>query len=99
MAKLTFPGVGAPYRGFIGEVRGWLNRIASFAENSPGSVTALNAQLAVLATKLGYVHPAAANQKLITTAVKFSGPAITGSYVDGYTFTIVDGVITAITAS
>lgn len=99
MAKLVFPGVGAPYRGFVGEVRGWLNRIASFVENSPGAATPINAQLAVLLDETGYVPTVPGNQKLLTTAVKVLAPATTGSYVDGYTFTIVDGEITAVVAS
>lgn len=38
-------------------------------------------------------------QKIITSAVKVTAPAITGTYVNGYTFTIVNGNITAIVAS
>ena len=37
--------------------------------------------------------------KVVKSAVKYTGPAITGSYVNGYTFTIVNGQITAIVAS
>jgi hypothetical protein len=37
--------------------------------------------------------------KVIASGVKFTGPAITGSYVDGYTPTIVAGVVTALVAS
>ena len=49
MAKLVFPSVGKPYRGFVGECRGWFKRIASWAENSPGGKAVVNTQLAVLA--------------------------------------------------
>lgn len=99
MAKLVFPSVGAPYRGFVGEVRGWLSRIASYAEKQPGAKAAINTQLAVLLANTGYVPTIPSNQKLITTAVKVTAPAATGTYVDGYTFTIVGGNITAIVAS
>lgn len=37
--------------------------------------------------------------KVIKSGVKFTGPAITGSYVNGYTATIVAGAITALVAS
>ncbi len=36
---------------------------------------------------------------LINSTVKFTAPAITGSYVNGYTLTIAAGVVTAIVAS
>ena len=45
MSKIVFPGAGAPYRGFVGEVRGWLQRIGSFAEKAPGSIPTLIAQV------------------------------------------------------
>lgn len=53
MAKLVFPSVGAPYRGFVGEVRGWLSRIASYSERQAGAIPSLVAQINVLAVKLG----------------------------------------------
>lgn len=37
--------------------------------------------------------------KIIKSTVKYTAPAVTGTYVNGYTFTIVAGVITAIVAS
>lgn len=37
--------------------------------------------------------------KLVKSGVKYTGPAITGTYVNGYTLTIVNGAITAIVAS
>lgn len=52
MAKLVFPTVGAPYRGFVGETRGWCRTIASYAEKNPGSKPALLAQIAVLVDAL-----------------------------------------------
>lgn len=135
MSKLVFPGAGAPYRGFIGEVRGWLQRIGSYHDKSPASATALRAQLQVLVNKLGgslnannavlavrnYLGAAytpartavfkaqpgstpdqvwlGSTELPLISGTKVTGPAVTGTYVNGYTFTIVNGAITAIVAS
>lgn len=138
MAKLVFPSVPAPYRGFVGEVRGWLSRIASFVERSPGatgSTTHILAQVQVLVNKLGgslnannavlslrnYLGAAytpvrtvvfkaqpgvtpdqvwlGSTELPLISGTKVLGPAITGSYTNGYTFTIVNGAITAVVAS
>lgn len=99
MAKLVFPSVKSPYRGFMGEVRGWLNRIASYVDNSPGAKVEVAKQLEPLLTYVGYVPTIPGNQKLITSTVKVTAPAVTGTYVNGYTFTITNGNITAIVAS
>ena len=40
-----------------------------------------------------------ATQKVLSSGVKFTGPAITGTYVNGYTPTIVNGVVTGLVAS
>lgn len=37
--------------------------------------------------------------KIVKSGVKYTAPAITGTWVNGYTFTIVNGAITAIAAS
>ena len=37
--------------------------------------------------------------KVLESTVKVLAPATTGTYVNGYTFTIVNGVITAVVAS
>lgn len=135
MAKLVFPSVPAPYRGFVGEVRGWLSRIASYSERSTGSVSVLITQLQTLANKLGAsINPTNAVISVrnylgavytpalpgtfkavagvtpdqvwlastilpVQSGTKVLGPAITGSYVNGYTLTIVNGAVTAIVAS
>lgn len=39
------------------------------------------------------------NNKLVKSGKQYPGPAITGSYATQYTFTIVNGLITAIVAS
>lgn len=99
MAKLVFPSVAAPYRGFVGEVRGWFSRIASYTEKSPASAAVINTQLQTLATKTGFQSAIPSTSKKIDTGVKVLAPAITGSYTNGYTFTIVGGNVTAIVAS
>lgn len=77
MAKLVFPGVGAPYRGFIGEVRGWLNRIASYVENSPGAISVINSQLDVLAAETGFMPTLPSTQAIVSNGQKITG--VTGS--------------------
>lgn len=62
MAKVNYPSVGAPYRGFTGEVRGWLNRIASYVDDCPDAKAAIGAQIdALVAQKeiptVGYTAP------------------------------------------
>lgn len=42
-------------------------------------------------------HPG--TSKVVKSTVKFLAPATTGSYVNGYTLTIANGVVTAIVAS
>lgn len=93
MAKLVFPSVDAPYMGFIGEVRGWFDRIASYAENSPGAVPVLNTQLDVLAEELGFETdpvPLPSNQAVVTHEDVL--PA-NDNYI--VTLSVVDGVVTA----
>lgn len=99
MAKLVFPSVGKPYRGFVGEVRGWFKRIASWAENSPGGKAVVNTQIAALAAYTGYTQALPSTSVEVKSGVKFTAPAITGTYVNGYTATVVNGVITALVAS
>lgn len=98
MSKLVFPAVGAPYRGVIGEVRGWFNRIASYAEKSPGAVAPLNTQLAVLATKLGFTPALPATSKTVSNGSTQTGVTMTGTAGAGKTatFTVAGGQITAI---
>lgn len=55
MAKLVFPATKAPYRGFVGETRGWFRTIASYAQKHPRAAVALQAQVAVLSTYLAAV--------------------------------------------
>lgn len=101
MAKLVFPSVNAPYRGFMGEVRGWLNRMASWVEKSPGGKATLQAQVKAFADQAGLdvSTPIPSTSKVIASSTKYLAPAITGTYINGYTFTITDGNIVAIVAS
>lgn len=100
MSKLVFPSVaaaGLPYRGFVSEVRTWLQRIASWTEkNGPESKTEIARQLAVLSALVGTGSPSTA---LVTNNVEVLMPVATGTYVNGYTFTVANGVITGIVAS
>lgn len=135
MSRLVFPSVGAPYRGFVGEIRGWLQRMASYLDRSPGAATAIISQVQTFANAVGasinatnvalslrnYTGAAYTPARTVTfkafpgstpdqvwlpstalpliSGTKVTAPAITGTYVNGYTFTIVNGAITAIVAS
>lgn len=48
MSQVVFPAAKAPYRGFVGEVRGWLRRINTYVKNSPQSGPTVSAQLSAL---------------------------------------------------
>lgn len=93
MAKLTFPQTVAPYRGFIGEVRGWFNRIASYKEKSPDAKVPLLAHIAVLLTQVsGGANASVANAQELTIPV-------TGTYASKATLTVTGGAVTAIVLS
>lgn len=66
----------------------------SVAPDCDAALVAATADLTSLVGSTGV-----ATQKVLSSGVKVTAPAITGSYVNGYTFTIVDGAITAIVAS
>ena len=131
MAKLAFPQVVAPYRGFVGEVRGWMNRIATWNDRNNATASAImRNQIQPLIVHLGgFIASVGTGLSLRTSAgaaytpvrtvapqadgtvrmgstelplisgTKVFAPATTGSYVNGYTFTIVAGAITAVVAS
>lgn len=82
MAKLVFPTVGPPYRGFVGEVRGWLQRIASYGEKDPGSVSVLRAQINSLATYLSarIVDVGEAISLRTSTGIAYT-PAVNGNFL------------------
>jgi len=76
MAKLVFPGVGAPYRGFIGEVRGWVNRIATYHDRQSGAALNLIATLRPLLTKMNAAVVANGGTQSGVTLVGTAGAGI-----------------------
>ena len=98
MAKLVFPAVGKPYRGFIGEVRGWFNRIASYVEDQPSATTALNTQIAILGAKTGFETALPATTAKVTNGQQITVP-VTGTYATKITLTVAGGAVTAVVLS
>lgn len=94
MAKLVYPAVGKPYRGFVGEVRGWFNRIASYVEDQPGATTALNTQIEVLGAKTGFETTLPATTAKVTNGQQLVIP-VTGTYATTVTLTVAGGAVTA----
>ena len=100
MAKLTYGAItNKAYSHNISEIRHWLQRIASFVAKSPSATTEVNASLQPLVNVTGFVQSQPSNKLLVTSGVEFLAPAISGVYVNGYTLTIVGGVVTASVAS
>lgn len=93
MAKLVFPSVNAPYRGFMGEVRGWLNRTASWLEKSPGGKATLEAQVKAFGeqTGLDLTEPLPATSAVVTNGQTFTTTSPAGTV----TLTVAAGVVTA----
>jgi hypothetical protein len=79
MAKLVFPSANAPYRGFVGEVRGWLNRIASYVQNSPQAAPILSEHISALISQ---------------TSLTVVLPDGVGVVADGQTFPVEGGTVT-----
>lgn len=73
--------------------------LTSNAAELPATEVACALAIEKLAAAGASAVRAGSTVKVIQSTVKFTGPAVTGAYVDGYTATIVDGVITAIVAS
>ena len=101
MSKIVWPStINKAFSGVISEARTKFQMLASWVEkNEPSAATELNAQLQALTAATGFVQTQPGNKLLVTSGVKVTAPAITGSYVNGYTLTIVGGVVTAIVAS
>ena len=100
MARLTFPtATVAAYKGQIGVIRRLLQEWASYLKKSPAAATDVAGQVSAFVNQAGLVYTPAPTQLLVTSGVEFLGPAIGGAYVNGYTLTIVGGVVTAIVAS
>ena len=100
MAKTNYPSViNAAYKGLVSEARTVMNRLAGRINRSPGAAAEISPQIAAFMAANGVPITIPGTQRLITSGVKVTAPAITGTYVNGYTLTIANGVITAIVAS
>lgn len=100
MAKLVYPSViDRTYAGLVSRARSLFSKLASDTGSRADAKAALAAQIAPLAVFAGYSTPIPATSKLVASGVKLTAPAISGAYVNGYTLTIVAGVVTAIVAS
>lgn len=71
--------------------------------NNPGELADANAATSAaivgLAAAGGDAVATGSTVRVIASGVEFNCPAVTGSYVNGYTATIVNGVVTALVAS
>lgn len=100
MAKITFPSITTvANRGYVTTLRRLLTEWASYLAKSPGAKPDVGTTVSAFMNQAGLTHTVNSNQLVVTSGVEFLGPAIGGSYVNGYTLTIVDGVVTAIVAS
>jgi hypothetical protein len=100
MAKIAYLSVtNAAYKGIVSELRTILNRFGGKLDRSPGAATDVRNQLSGFLAAYGITPLLPTNQRIVTSAVKVVMPAATGTYVNGYTFTVVGGVITGAVAS
>lgn len=99
MSNLVFPGVGSPYRGFVGEIRGWFRRIATYAEKSPQSKAVINTQLAILAANLGFQTALPNTQAVVTNGQKIAGVTGTGTFANIAVNPTTKAVTVTLTAS
>ena len=75
------------------------NQVMPMATNAGAIVSATGASLSVAANGvISFVRPSSAIYPVFT-GTKIIMPQATGTYVNGYTFTVAGGVITAIVAS
>lgn len=80
MSNIVFPATKAPYRGFVGEVRGWLRRISSYVEKSPASGPAISAQISAAIAQtdgLSVILPSTVG--VVTNGQKITGVTGTGT--------------------
>lgn len=89
------------YRGMVSQMKQVLDRCIDKFHVSPGFKAEVTQTLKEFAANQGLNLDAAlpSTQIKVSSGVKVTAPAITGTYVNGYTFTIVGGVVTAIVAS
>lgn len=101
MAKpIAFPSVSNPsYKGLVSELRTHLNILGRRLQRSPGAHNDARNQISAALANWGITPLLPGNQAVVTSTVKVVMPQALGTYTDGYTFTVVNGSITAITAS
>ncbi|QIG73213.1 hypothetical protein [Rhizobium phage RHph_I40] len=88
------------YRGNLSRIRAALDKLYDWLLQSPQAKADVEQTFKTFATAAGLsLNQIPSTSVVIASGVKVTAPAITGSYVDGYTFTIVNGVITGIVAS
>lgn len=97
---IVYPSVSNPaYKGIVSEMRTHLNILARRVLKSPGSLIDIRNQLSAFMANVGITPLLPANQAIVTSTVKVIMPAATGTWVNGYTFTVANGVITGAVAS
>lgn len=92
MAKLTWPSIGNTSKGGVSEAR---TILTIWAEKARKSVEYKNAIIDTVAAFIASFGTAI----VVKSGVEVIAPASTGSYVNGYTFTIANGVVTAVALS
>jgi hypothetical protein len=97
---IAWPSVSnTAYKGMVSEIRTYLNILGRRLTRAPGANNDARNQISTFLAAYGITPLLPANQAIVTSTVKVIMPAATGSYVNGYTFTVVGGVITAAVAS
>lgn len=97
---IAYPSPIVPaYKGLVSEMRTYLNILARMLRSRPGAKDDAAAQISARMNEFSISPSLPGTQRIVTSGVKVTAPAITGTYVNGYTFTIVGGVITGIVAS
>lgn len=100
MAKITYPSSAVPaYKGIVSELRSRLNWFGSRIDRAPDAAAEIGKQISAFLNAYAITPTVPSTQKVIVSGVKVLAPATTGAYVNGYTFTIVNGNITAVVAS
>ncbi|AGC35623.1 hypothetical protein RHEph03_gp056 [Rhizobium phage RHEph03] len=88
------------YAGDLSRMRAALDKLFDFVRRSPQSKPDVVQTFKTFANATGIdLNQIPSTSVVVASGVKVTAPAITGSYTNGYTFTIVGGVITAIVAS
>lgn len=100
MARVKYPkALNQAYKGFISDLQQALSEVEDFLNRKPKAVADIQLTISTFLAQKGITPLVPGNQRVLTSGVKVTAPAITGTYVNGYTFTIVNGAITGIVAS